>query len=176
MRQDIKTSLERAGFTDINIKPEAFFVTARDKAGNPVMISVDPNSFEEVTAYQANDTNGSGQGRASSAQKTGMFTTVPPGDELSSNLIGLSVYNNANQDIGTVKDISLDNNGVHSYILAVGGFLGMGDHYVAVNPSALNISFDSSDKKWRASMNATADQLKAAPEFKYSNAQHASKM
>jgi len=49
----------------------------------------------------------------------------------------------------------------------VGGFLGMGDHYVAVRPSAVKLSRDAKDGKWRASMDANAAQLKAAPEFKY---------
>jgi hypothetical protein len=44
--------------------------------------------------------------------------------------------------------------------------LGTGDHYVVVRPSA--ISFDAMDDKWHATMNANADQLKAAPEYKYS--------
>jgi hypothetical protein len=43
---------------------------------------------------------------------------------------------------------------------------GMGDHYVVVRPSA--ISFNAKDDKWHAIMNANADQLKAAPEYKYS--------
>ena len=42
----------------------------------------------------------------------------------------------------------------------------MGDHYVVVRPSAIN--FDVKDNKWHAPMNANADQLKAAPEYKYS--------
>lgn len=41
----------------------------------------------------------------------------------------------------------------------------MGEHYVAVNPEAVNIGYK--DNKWHADMNATADQLKSAPEFKY---------
>jgi len=32
----------------------------------------------------------------------------------------------------------------------------------------MTVSYSDSDKKWHASMNATTDQLKAAPEFKYS--------
>jgi hypothetical protein len=43
----------------------------------------------------------------------------------------------------------------------------MGDHYVVVRPSA--ISFNAKDDKWHAIMNASADQLKAAPEYKYSS-------
>ena len=42
----------------------------------------------------------------------------------------------------------------------------MGDHYVVVRPSAIN--FNAKDNKWHATMNADADQLKAAPEYKYS--------
>jgi hypothetical protein len=36
----------------------------------------------------------------------------------------------------------------------------MGEHYVVVRPSA--ISFNAKDNKWHATMNANADQLKAA--------------
>jgi hypothetical protein len=43
----------------------------------------------------------------------------------------------------------------------------MGDRYVAVDPSVLSVSFDPTSKKWHANMNVTADQLNAAPAFKY---------
>ena len=86
------------------------------------------------------------------------------------------IYNNANQDIGQIKDIAMGQNGrSQAYILSVGGFLGMGEHYVAVSPSAVKVSYNSSEKKWHASMNASADQLKAAPEFKYAGRWDASK-
>jgi hypothetical protein len=88
----------------------------------------------------------------------GMFTYVPAHDELSSNVVG---------NIGTIKDIALDANGLNGYIIDVGGFLGMGDRYVVVRPSA--ISFDAKDNKWRATTNANADQLRTAPEYKYSS-------
>jgi PRC-barrel domain len=98
---------------------------------------------------------------------SGMFTYVPAHDELSSNVVGLDVYNKDKQSIGTIKDIALDANGLNGYIVNVGGFLGMDDHYVVVRPSA--ISFNAKDNKWRATMNANADQLRAAPEYKYSS-------
>ena len=93
-----------------------------------------------------------------------MFTYVPAQDELSSNVIGLGVYNEDKQNIGTIKDIALDASGLNGYIVRV-GFLGMGDHYVVVRPPA--ISFNAKDNKWHATMNVNADQLKAAPEYKY---------
>ena len=98
---------------------------------------------------------------------SGMFTYVPPHDELSSNVVGLDVYNRNKQNIGAIKDIALDASGLNGYIVDVGGFLGTGDHYVVVRPSA--ISFDAKDDEWHATMNANADQLKAAPEYKYSS-------
>ena len=87
---------------------------------------------------------------------------------MSSKVVGLDIYNTDNKDIGQIKDIALNGNGrSQAYIVSVGGFLGLGEHYVAVNPSAVKVSYNEQDKKWHASMNATADQLKAAPEFKY---------
>jgi hypothetical protein len=41
-----------------------------------------------------------------------MFAYVPAHDELSSNVIGLDVYNKDKQNIGTIKDIALDANGL----------------------------------------------------------------
>ena len=97
----------------------------------------------------------------------GTFTSIPAKDGLSSKVVGIDVYNNANQNIGTIKDVAFNGKQVNGYILAVGGFLGLGDHYVAVRPGALDLSYNSSDNKWHAKMNITADQLKAAPEYKY---------
>jgi hypothetical protein len=44
---------------------------------------------------------------------------------------------------------------------------GMGEHYVAVSPSSVNVRYDEKNSKWLASMNTTKEALKAAPEFKY---------
>ena len=122
-------------------------------------------------------TNGSTTGAATTnGMAAGQFVSIASNDELSSKLVGLNVYNDKNQDIGEIKDIALNQNGrAEAYILSVGGFLGIGDHYVAVNPSAVKVTYNDSDKKWHASMNATNDQLKAAPEFKYSGRWSANK-
>src|ERR1039458_6462555 len=81
-----------------------------------------------------------------SAQAPGPTTAVPVGPsterfirlgdtaQLSSNIVGLDVYYNKDK-IGDIKDIAMDTSGVRAYILSVGGFLGMGAHYVAVVPA-----------------------------------------
>ena len=95
------------------------------------------------------------------------FSTVSKDEMFSSKLKGLNVYNQKDESIGEITDLALKNHEVDALILSVGGFLGMGEHYVAVSPSSVNIRYDAKNDKWLASMNTTKDALKAAPEFKY---------
>src|SRR5947207_15687483 len=51
----------------------------------------------------------------------------------SSKLIGVNVYNDNNEKIGDIQELIVDKSGkVDNVVLGVGGFLGMGGHYVAV--------------------------------------------
>jgi sporulation protein YlmC with PRC-barrel domain len=55
------------------------------------------------------------------------------GEWRASKLVGLNVYNDANEKLGDINEVILDKSGrVAHVILGVGGFLGMGEHYVAV--------------------------------------------
>jgi PRC-barrel domain protein len=167
LRANLRSALEKAGYKDIRVAPTSFMIHAKDSDGNPVVMAISPDSFTEVA--EINDqSNAPRTATAGNAATSGTFVSVPQADELGSKLIGLDIYNNDNKDIGQIKDIALNSSGrSQAYIVSVGGFLGMGERYVAVNPSALKITYNESDKKWHASMNATADQLKSAPEFKY---------
>jgi sporulation protein YlmC with PRC-barrel domain len=56
------------------------------------------------------------------------------GEWRASKLAGVNVYNEANEKIGDINDVILDQSGkVTNVILGVGGFLGMGEHYVSVS-------------------------------------------
>ena len=179
MRAQLRDMLQNAGFTDIKVVPGSFLIHAKDKDGNPVVMNVSPDSFTEMTEVvgdKSADPAGSMDQSAAGDSSGSRFVSLPSTDELSSNVVGLDVYNNDNKNIGKIKDIALNQHGrAQAYILSVGGFLGIGDHYVAVNPSEVKVSYNDSDKKWHATMNATADQLKAAPEFKYNGHWNASK-
>jgi sporulation protein YlmC with PRC-barrel domain len=168
-RQELTQMLQKSGFTDIRVAPTSFMVRAKDRDGNPVVMSISPDSFAEMTAMNdgsARHGNDKGSNTVGANGGSDTYVTVPSRDDLSSKVVGLDIYNKDNKDIGTIKDIALNPNGrAAAYIVSVGGFLGMGEHYVAVNPDAVNITYQ--DNKWHADMNATADQLKAAPEFKY---------
>src|ERR1700722_4647542 len=95
------------------------------------------------------------------------FSTVSKDEMFSSKLKGLNVYNQKDESIGEINDLAIKNHEGDALILSVGGFLGVGEHYVAVSPSSVNVRYDSKNDKWLASMNTTKDALKAAPEFKY---------
>lgn len=93
------------------------------------------------------------------------YSTVSKDEMFSSKLKGLNITNQANETVGEITDLAIKNNQVDAMILSVGGFLGVGERYVAVSPASVKVSLK--DNKWVATMNTTKDALKAAPEFKY---------
>ena len=95
------------------------------------------------------------------------FSTVSKDEMFSSKLKGLNVYNQKDESVGEITDIAIKNNQIDALILSVGGFLGMGEHYVAVSPASVSVRHDAKNDKWLASMNTTKEALKAAREFKY---------
>jgi len=95
------------------------------------------------------------------------FQTVSKDEMFSSKLKGLNVYNQKDESVGEITDLAIRNSQIDALILSVGGFLGVGEHYVAVSPSSVSIRHDAKNDKWVASMNTTKEALKAAPEFKY---------
>lgn len=84
------------------------------------------------------------------------------GELRASQIIGSTVYDEQNQNVGSVKDVLLDRGGnVHSVVLDVGAFLGIGGKYVTVSLNDLKTDND------RLTLNRTKDQLKASPEFHF---------
>ena len=55
------------------------------------------------------------------------------GNWRSSKLVGLNVYNDSNESLGSISDLLTDKNGdIKAVVIGVGGFLGVGEHLVAV--------------------------------------------
>ena len=87
-------------------------------------------------------------------------------EDLASNWIGQSLYNTSDENLGDINDILLDSNGaVRAVIVGVGGFLGIGEKEVAVSFVAIEPRSDE-DGDISLYLNATQEQLEAAPEFK----------
>lgn len=135
------------------------------------------------------------------------------GDWRASKIVGLKVYNDNNESLGSINDLLMDKGGsIKAVVLGVGGFLGVGQHLVAVPldkvkfvnepvvytgtastsktgagggtmtrpptaPPTTTGSASSGSASARKSnpwypdhavFNANKDELKAMPEFKYS--------
>ena len=55
------------------------------------------------------------------------------GDWRASKVVGLSVYNDKNESVGSINDMLMDKSGnIKAVVLGVGGVLGVGEHLVAV--------------------------------------------
>lgn len=94
------------------------------------------------------------------------FVTAKPAEVTSSKLVGKTLYNNKNETIGEIEDLVIDNGKtVTGVVVSVGGFLGMGERYVLVDPSS--IFLHRADGSLKAMVDADKDALKNAPEFKY---------
>jgi sporulation protein YlmC with PRC-barrel domain len=86
--------------------------------------------------------------------------------------IGQTVYAADKSKIGTISDLILSKDGqsVRGFVIGVGGFLGIGEKNVAIDPSAFQPVADSNandpnDMKLKVTW--TKDQLKNAPSFEY---------
>ena len=95
------------------------------------------------------------------------FYTVRPADMLVSNLLEMDVYNLQNEEVGEIEDLIVDNGKtIRAVIVSVGGFLGIGERRVAIDPAAIAIT-RTEGGEMRAVVNSTRDDLKNAPEFRF---------
>src|SRR5262249_16177231 len=121
-----------------------------------------------------------------------------------SKMAGLKVYNDQNEDIGSINDLLTDKSGnIKAAVISVGGFLGVGSRLVAIpfdkikfvneplpstgtaqnssgskstvtTGSATGSPTASKSNPWypdHAVLNASKDELKAMPEFKFSTSE-----
>ncbi|WP_407166299.1 PRC-barrel domain-containing protein [Bradyrhizobium sp. ORS 111] len=142
--------------------------------------------------------------KAGMAPAASTSSTSYQGDWRASKVVGLRVYNDSNESVGSINDLLMDKGGaIKAVVIGVGGFLGVGEHLVAVpldkvkfvtepvantggsasntgstNKMSTNTttgaapsSATSKPNPWypdHAVFNASKDELKAMPEFKYS--------
>ncbi|RVU20621.1 PRC-barrel domain-containing protein [Methylobacterium oryzihabitans] len=103
------------------------------------------------------------------------FVAQEPSDIVASKLIGLTIQNKGNETIGSVTDVVFGPDlTVKSYVVGVGGFLGIGTKYVSVARNALTVT-RVDDRTLKATIDTDKDQLRAAPEYVYLSQQDAKK-
>jgi len=100
------------------------------------------------------------------------FITISNNAILNLRPIGLDVQSASGKEMGKIEDVvfgggQISGGQISGIVLSVGEVLGVGQKYVAVDPSSISIRNMEGENKWHAAMNADLDQLKAAPEFRY---------
>jgi sporulation protein YlmC with PRC-barrel domain len=92
-------------------------------------------------------------------------SATPPNGMRASHLIGEEVVTTGDEEVGSVSDLIIDQDGqVVAIVLGVGGFLGMGEKDVAISWDKVTKSGTSEDQKLR--INETREALRDAPEYK----------
>jgi hypothetical protein len=76
IQQQVQSNLQQAGFTDIQIMPSSFLVRAKDRAGNPVIMVINPDSVTAVTEIPSP----SGISPSAQGNSPGGTVNVPPGN------------------------------------------------------------------------------------------------
>jgi hypothetical protein len=86
-------------------------------------------------------------------------------DQDVSGIVGKSVRSNADEDMGRIVDIIVNQDGhVRAAIIDFGGFLGIGTRKIAVDWRALK--FSPAGKPGGITLELTRNQVRVAPEFK----------
>ena len=84
-------------------------------------------------AFAAEDNAMTPASPAAPATQSSASSTSLHGDWRTSKVVGLNVYNDNNENIGSINDLLTDKSGnIKAAVISVGGFLGMGAHLVAV--------------------------------------------
>lgn len=147
---------------------------AQDKQAQPSNAQTAPMKAPAAgTAMPAapNSASGSSNGSggmtmADTAAVKIRFVTAKPAEVTSSKLVGKNLYNKQNETVGEIEDLVIENGKtVTGVVVSVGGFLGMGERYVLVDPST--IFLHRADGSLKAMVDADKDAVKNAPEFKY---------
>lgn len=144
---------------------------------------------------------------AQPADRAAPAATAQPADKMmlkdnwrASKLMGLNVYNEANEKLGDINELLVDKSGkINAVVIGIGGFLGMGERDIAVSMDKLKFveepvrtsstsnttttretttgaasttTTNRNTNDWvpdHAVMSGNKEQLKALPQFKYSD-------
>ena len=109
----------------------------------------------------------SGLRTADSATLAVRFVDVKPADLMTTKLLGAVVYNKQKEKLDEIEDLAIeDGRNITGVVVSVGGFLGIGESYVVLDPKTVVVS--QKDGTWQAFVDTTKDTLKNAPKFTYS--------
>jgi sporulation protein YlmC with PRC-barrel domain len=81
-------------------------------------------------------------------------------------LTGARVYGVNDEDVGEIDELIVDDSGqITKVILGIGGFLGIGEHDIAVTLEELTILRETDGTDFRVYIDSSKEQLEAQPEY-----------
>lgn len=146
--------------------------TPDDTAANPGTTATEDTAQTPATGTETQDT---AQTPATATEDTaqapaagGDYLTAQSPEQISANTyIGQAVYNSADESIGKISDLVMEKDGgITAAVVGVGGFLGIGEKWVAVPFEKISITQAPDTDDVKLTTTETAESLQAAPEFK----------
>ncbi|MGR3702027.1 MAG: PRC-barrel domain-containing protein [Paracoccaceae bacterium] len=96
----------------------------------------------------------------------GGFAPMPEQARTAERLTGANAYTPEGEDIATVSELVLDEDGSTSHlIMDVGGFLGMGSHTVALDIAEVDILWNDAEDEVRVEVPLSEEELRALPAY-----------
>ncbi len=118
-----------------------------------------PGSETSQTGAASSTTPGSS---ASGSADTAMPGAAISGLSVKDSLMGKAVYNSQDEKIGDINDVILSSDGHATYyVIGVGGFIGMGEHNVAIDSKNVNAGGDK-----LMLQGYTKERLKEMPQYR----------
>ncbi len=164
-----KELLQNAPDFDVSVlKPDAHQNQAANN-GKPAapanQMAATPADKNQQMAANPADTKAPAAGAATTANDNAKMATVDATKISADTLIGTTVYDSDNQNVGEVGDVIANKDGtIDAVIVDVGGFLGIGEKPVAIAFEDLDIRKDENNN-----MNVysafTKEQLDGAPQY-----------
>lgn len=116
----------------------------------------------------ATEQGGVGIRQAGNAEDAVSRTRTEPSTFLTTQLVGITVRNPAGEEVGTIKNLLVQNGlTLRAVVLEVGGFLGLSSRIIAVEPSAIVLR--PGGDGFTAVIHLGKDVISGAPEFKFDN-------
>jgi hypothetical protein len=126
-------------------------------------------AFAQTTAASGADATLAGPGMTigTTAAMPLKYVNIQETDLVSSKLVGVDIYNKQNEQIGTISDIVIGGGkSVIGIVASVGGFLGINESYVVLDPAS--VALNAQDGTWKAFVDTSKDDLSKAPKLDYS--------
>lgn len=154
-----KEQLEQQAAFDRSVYEPQQTAAATDPAAPATGVAPAASTDTATTAPEATDST------TTAAVDRSTLKEMPAGDIRAQEMVGTTVYGADDANVGEIGDVVLAQDGkVDSYIVNVGGFLGIGEKEVAVGSDNLQFMTDADNNKYLYTT-FTKEQLDAAPAY-----------